>query len=69
MKILLEFTFQVYTGTLTMPFIHYIISTIYLISKVKDIDIIYYVAPDGALAGLLSKFVKKIVIVNTDGIE
>jgi hypothetical protein len=39
------------------------------LKKVRDIDIIYYVAPDGAYATILAKLARKKVVVNTDGIE
>ncbi len=58
-----------HSSTLTIPSIHDIISTIYLLHKVKDIDVIIYVAPDAALSAVLAKLAKKKVIINTDGIE
>ena len=58
-----------HTPTTTIPAIYDVIATLYLLKKVRDIDIIYYVAPDGAYATILAKLVRKKVVVNTDGIE
>ena len=58
-----------HTPTMTIPVIYDIIATLYLLKKVRDIDVIYYVAPDGAFASILAKLSRKRVIVNTDGIE
>jgi glycosyltransferase involved in cell wall biosynthesis len=58
-----------HTPTTTIPAIYDVIATLYLLKKVRDIDVIYYVAPDGAYASILAKLAKKRVIVNTDGIE
>jgi len=58
-----------HTPTMTIPVIYDIIATLYLLKKVRDINVIYYVAPDGAFAGILAKLSRKRVIVNTDGIE
>jgi glycosyltransferase involved in cell wall biosynthesis len=58
-----------HTPTMTIPVIYDIIATLYLLKKIRDIDVIYYVAPDGAFASILAKLSRKKVIVNTDGIE
>jgi rhamnosyltransferase len=58
-----------HTPTMTIPVIYDIIVTLYLLKKIRDIDVIYYVAPDGAFASILAKLSRKRVIVNTDGIE
>jgi len=58
-----------HTPTTTIPAIYDVIATLYLLKKVRDIDVIYYVAPDGAYATILAKLVRKKVVVNTDGIE
>ena len=58
-----------HTPTMTIPVIYDIIATLYLLKKVRDVDVIYYVAPDGAFASILAKLSRKRVIVNTDGIE
>lgn len=58
-----------HTPTITIPAIYDVIATLYLLKKVRDIDVIHYVAPDGAYASVLAKLAKKRVIVNTDGIE
>jgi glycosyltransferase involved in cell wall biosynthesis len=54
---------------LTLPAIYDIIETIYLLSKIKDIDIYYYLLPDGAFAAILARLAGKKTLVNTDGIE
>jgi glycosyltransferase involved in cell wall biosynthesis len=53
----------------TIPILYDIIATFYLLKKVKDIRVIYYVAPDGVFASIIPKIAKKKVIINTDGIE
>jgi glycosyltransferase involved in cell wall biosynthesis len=58
-----------HTPTTTIPIIYDIIATLYLLKKVKDIRVIYYVAPDGAYASIIAKIAKKKTIINTDGIE
>ena len=58
-----------HTPTTTIPIIYDIIATLYLLKKVKDIRVIYYVAPDGAYASVIAKIAKKKTIINTDGIE
>ncbi|MCC5997922.1 MAG: DUF1972 domain-containing protein [Thermofilum sp.] len=58
-----------HTPTTTIPIIYDIVATLYLLKKVKDISIIYYVAPDGAYASIIAKIAKKKTIINTDGIE
>ena len=56
--------------SLTIPSINDVIATAYLLSKhSEDVDVIYYVAPDGALAAILAKLAKKKVLINPDGIE
>jgi glycosyltransferase involved in cell wall biosynthesis len=58
-----------HTSTMTIPVLYDILATIYLLKKAKDIDIIYYVAPDGAYAALLAKIARKKVLINVDGRE
>jgi glycosyltransferase involved in cell wall biosynthesis len=58
-----------HTPTITIPVIYDIIATLYLLRKVRDVKILYYVAPDGAIAAVLARFARRKTIVNTDGIE
>jgi len=56
--------------SVTIPSINDVISTTYLLLRhPKDVDVIYYVAPDGALAAILAKLAKKKILINPDGIE
>ncbi|WP_457754637.1 DUF1972 domain-containing protein [Thermococcus sp.] len=56
--------------SVTMPSVNDVVATTYLLLKhSKDIDIVYYVAPDGALSAIIAKLFKKKVIINPDGIE
>jgi len=54
---------------LTIPFINDVISTLHLLLKRKNIDVVYYVAPDGVIASIIAKMFKKKVVLNPDGIE
>jgi len=54
---------------LTVPTLYDIIETIYILSKVKDLDIIYYMLPDGAPAALIARLAGRKTLVNTDGLE
>uniref|UniRef100_A0A7J3Z8Y0 DUF1972 domain-containing protein n=1 Tax=Ignisphaera aggregans TaxID=334771 RepID=A0A7J3Z8Y0_9CREN len=58
-----------HTPTMTIPVIYDIITTLYLLRKVRDVRVMYYMAPDGAFAAILAKLARRKVIVNTDGIE
>jgi len=58
-----------HTPTMTIPVIYDIVATLYLLKKVPDIDILFYVAPDGAYAAALAKLARKKTVVSTDGIE
>ncbi|MEM1831228.1 MAG: DUF1972 domain-containing protein [Desulfurococcaceae archaeon] len=58
-----------HTPTITIPSIYDVIATLYMLKKVRDVKLFYYVAPDGVLASVLAKLAGKKVIVNTDGIE
>jgi glycosyltransferase involved in cell wall biosynthesis len=58
-----------HTPTTTIPAIYDVIATLYLLKRIRDVDVVYYVAPDGAYAAILAKLARKKVIVNTDGIE
>lgn len=55
--------------TLTVPSINDILATVYLLWKHPEARLVYYIAPDGAPAALLTRFCSKKVVVNTDGIE
>ena len=58
-----------HTPTTTIPVIYDVIATLYLLKKAKDLRVLYYVAPDGALASVLAKLAGRKTVVNTDGIE
>jgi len=58
-----------HTPTMTLPVIYDIIATLYLLRKVPDINLLFYVAPDGAYAAILAKLVGKRTVVSTDGVE
>ncbi|MCF3653261.1 MAG: DUF1972 domain-containing protein, partial [Aigarchaeota archaeon] len=58
-----------HTSTMTIPVLYDILATIYLLKKVKDIDTIYYIAPDGVYAALLAKLARKKTLINVDGRE
>jgi len=60
---------SLHISTLTIPSIHDIIATLYLLKVAKDIRLYYYVAPDGALAALIAKLARRKVVINTDGVE
>jgi glycosyltransferase involved in cell wall biosynthesis len=55
--------------SLTILSVNDLISTMYLFKNSSDVDVIYYVAPDGALAAILAKLWKKKVLINPDGVE
>jgi rhamnosyltransferase len=55
--------------TLTVPSVNDIVSTLHLLLRCRRVGLIYYLAPDSALAALIPRFLGKKVIVNTDGIE
>ena len=55
--------------TLTVPTINDILSTFHLLLRCPDIKLIYYAAPDAALAAAIPRLLRKKVVVNTDGIE
>jgi rhamnosyltransferase len=58
-----------HTPTMTLPVIYDIIATLYLLRKVPDIDLLFYVAPDGAYVAILAKLAGKRTVVSTDGVE
>jgi len=58
-----------HTSTITIPSIYDIISTLYILKKFRDIRLFFYAAPDGALTALLAKLARRMVVINTDGIE
>ncbi|NJE06875.1 DUF1972 domain-containing protein, partial [Thermococcus sp. M36] len=54
----------------TIPSINDLLATLILLKYHSgDIDIMYYVAPDGALAAILARLAKKRLVINPDGIE
>jgi len=55
--------------TITVPTVNDILSTFHLLLRCPKIKLIYYAAPDAALAAVIPKLLGKKVIVNTDGIE
>jgi len=56
--------------SLTIPSANDVIATTYLLLKhSKDIDVVYYVAPDGALSAIIAKLFKKKIMINPDGVE
>ena len=58
-----------HTPTITIPAIYDIIATLYLLKIKRDVRLIYYVTPDGAIASILARLTGRKVVVNTDGIE
>jgi len=55
--------------TLTIPTINDILATFHLLLRCPRIRLIYYAAPDAALAAAIPRLLRKKVIVNIDGIE
>ncbi len=56
--------------SITIPSINDVIATVYFLSKhSNDVDVLYYVSPDGALAAIIGRLAKKKIIINPDGIE
>jgi len=56
--------------SVTIPSVNDVVATTYLLLKhSKDIDVVYYVAPDGALSAIIAKLFKKKIVINPDGIE
>lgn len=55
--------------TITIPTLNDILSTFHLFLRCRGIGLVYYVAPDAALAAIIPKLLRKKVIINTDGIE
>lgn len=56
--------------SITIPSINDVIATMYFLSKhSNDVDVLYYVSPDGALAAVIGILAKKKIIINPDGIE
>lgn len=59
----------VHGSTVTVPSLWDIVATIYLLIREKRVKVIYYVAPDGALAALIAKLAGKKVVINVNGLE
>jgi rhamnosyltransferase len=55
--------------TLTVPTVNDILSTFHLLLRCPKVKLIYYAAPDAALAAVIPRLLRKKVIVNVDGIE
>ncbi len=55
--------------TITIPTINDILATFHLLMRCPGIRLVYYVAPDAALAAVIPRLLGKKVIVNTDGKE
>jgi len=53
----------------TIPTINDLLAVVYLILRFPDIQIYYFVAPDGSIAALLPRLLGKKIIINTDGLE
>ena len=61
---------SIHGKSFTIPSINDVISTTYLLIKYsKKIDVVYYVAVDGALSAIIAKLFRKKVVINPDGIE
>jgi glycosyltransferase involved in cell wall biosynthesis len=54
---------------LTVPAVYDIVETVYLLTKVKDLNVCYYLLPDGAFAALIARLAGRKTLVNTDGLE
>ena len=56
--------------SVTIPSVNDLVATIYILLKhSNDTDVVYYVAPDGALSAIIAKLFKKKIVINPDGIE
>ena len=56
--------------SLTIPSLNDLIATIRALKlHSNEIDVFYYVAPDGALPSIIAKLARKKVLINPDGIE
>jgi len=54
----------------TIPSINDVLATLYFLKKHShDVDVLYFVSPDGSLAAILAKLAKKKILINPDGIE
>ncbi|WP_087036123.1 DUF1972 domain-containing protein [Thermococcus litoralis] len=56
--------------SLTIPSINDVVATLYFLSKhLDDVNALYYVSPDGALAAIFGRLAQKKILINPDGIE
>ena len=55
--------------TITVPTVNDLVSTLHLLLRCPEIQLIYYVASDAALAAVIPRLLWKRVVVNTDGME
>jgi len=56
--------------SMTIPSINDVLATLYLLRRhSKDVEVIYFVSPDGALAAILARLAKKKILINPDGVE
>ncbi len=54
----------------TIPSINDVLATLYFLKKhSRDVDVLYFVSPDGSLAAILAKLAKKKILINPDGVE
>lgn len=61
---------SVESSIITVPVINDLIATVYLLAKYgSEIEIFYYVAPDGSVSAILPRLLGKTALVNPDGIE
>ncbi|AEH25447.1 DUF1972 domain-containing protein [Pyrococcus yayanosii] len=56
--------------SVTIPSINDVVAATYLLLKHShDVDVLYFVSPDGALAALLPRLSRKKILINPDGVE
>jgi len=56
--------------SVTVPSVNDVLATIRLLTlHSRDVDVIYYVAPDGALAAIFARLAGKRILINPDGVE
>jgi glycosyltransferase involved in cell wall biosynthesis len=61
---------SVKSNIITVPVINDLIATVYLSTRYgPEIEIFYYVAPDGSVSAILPRLLGKTTLVNPDGIE
>ena len=56
--------------SITIPSINDVLATLYFLrNHSHDVDVVYFVSPDGSLAAILAKLAKKKILINPDGVE